>query len=489
LGISVVASLVLLIAGTAQAAFPGVNGRIAFTDIQDGDEEIYAVDPDGTDLTQLTNNTGADFQPAWSPDGTQIAFVRFASAGCSTEIWMMNADGGDPQVLACGEKPSWSPDGLQIAYTQSEGFPCLHVRNVDGAAASSYCNGSIGDYFTNASWSPDGDRVAFSAVTGAEADVYTVRPDGTDLASLTTSPGTDDDPNWSPDGARIAFLSTRQPNGIWAMNRDGSAATSVKPLGGYPAWSPDGSKIAYVDPGPPSGVWTMDSGGGGATFLVGGTEPDWEPIPVDSYPRPKGATPLYASLTIGYVPCVSPDGEHGPPLASPSCSGPAQTSAHLTVGTGDSNGLPARNEGHLLMRVQPGIPSTPADEADVELDFFLDDVFTTALADYTGELRARVPLQITDKDNTPHPGGPGAATTVEIPLELVVSCTPVADPQEGSACAATTTADALAPGTVKEERRSIWQLGRVEVYDGGPDGDAHTPAGDTLFATQGIFVP
>jgi hypothetical protein len=65
----------------------------------------------------------------------------------------------------------------------------------------------------------------------------------------------------------------------------------------------------------------------------------------------------------------------------------------------------------------------------------------------------------------------------------------VADPQEGSACAATTSADALAPGTVKEERRSIWQLGRVEVYDGGPDGDAHTPAGDTLFATQGIFVP
>jgi hypothetical protein len=233
----------------------------------------------------------------------------------------------------------------------------------------------------------------------------------------------------------------------------------------------------------------MNADGSDATFLESGTEPDWQPIPVNSYPRPKGATPLYASLTTAYRTCASPDREHGPPLASPSCSGPDQASSELTVGTPDSNGLPAENDGHLLLRVLAGAPSTPADEADVELDFSLDDVFTAALADYSGELRARVPLQITDKDNTPHPGGPGAATTVEIPLELVVSCTPVADPQEGSACAATTTADALAPGTVKESRRSIWELGKVDVYDGGADGDAHTPTGDTLFATQGIFIP
>ena len=129
------------------------------------------------------------------------------------------------------------------------------------------------------------------------------------------------------------------------------------------------------------------------------------------------------------------------------------------------------------------------DDADVALDFFIDDVFTNALADYTGELRARVILQITDKDNTPHPGGPGAATTAAIPLELTATCIPVADLQEGSACTATTTADALAPGTVKEGMRAVWQLSRVEVYDGGPDGDAQTLGGDTLFATQGLFIP
>jgi hypothetical protein len=120
---------------------------------------------------------------------------------------------------------------------------------------------------------------------------------------------------------------------------------------------------------------------------------------------------------------------------------------------------------------------------------FMDDVFTNALADYAGELRAHLSLRITDKDNTPNPGGPGAATTTEIPLDVIAACVPVADPQEGSACTATTAADAIAPGTVKESRRTIWALGRVELYDGGADGDANTPAGDTLFATQGIFIP
>jgi hypothetical protein len=56
-------------------------------------------------------------------------------------------------------------------------------------------------------------------------------------------------------------------------------------------------------------------------------------------------------------------------------------------------------------------------------------------------------------------------------------------------CTAGTSLDALVPGTVKEGRRAVWQLGRVELWDGGADGDAQTPAADTLFATQGLFIP
>ena len=114
------------------------------------------------------------------------------------------------------------------------------------------------------------------------------------------------------------------------------------------------------------------------------------------------------------------------------------------------------------MRVAPGAPGG-TDDTDVALELFVDDVFTNALADYTGELRAHLTL-----------GATGAA---------------VADPNEGSACNASTSVDALVPGAAPEGRRAVWQLAAVDVYDGGPDGDADTPAGDTLFATQGIFVP
>jgi hypothetical protein len=204
------------------------------------------------------------------------------------------------------------------------------------------------------------------------------------------------------------------------------------------------------------------------------------------YPRPKGASPLRVSFVTAYAPCTAANRTHGPPLGFGSCNPPAKESQHLTVGTGDSNGRPARNEGYLRLATVPGIPSTPADEADVAISFFSDDVFNLDLTDYTGELRASVPITITDQDNTPQPG---AATTPPFNLRVDPTCTPTGDPQEGSTCSASTTADALIPGLIKEGRRTIWQLGQVVVYDGGPDGDTGTVTGDTVFARQGVFIP
>ena len=144
--------------------------------------------------------------------------------------------------------------------------------------------------------------------------------------------------------------------------------------------------------------------------------PDWQPIPINAYPRPVGASPLRVSLVTAYEECTAPNRTHGPPLGFDSCNPPTRSSAHLTVGTADSNGQVVRYEGYLRLNTIVGNPSTPGDQADVAIDFFSKGVLTNALANYTGELRAEVPLQITDKDNTPHPGGPGAATTQELHL-------------------------------------------------------------------------
>jgi hypothetical protein len=206
--------------------------------------------------------------------------------------------------------------------------------------------------------------------------------------------------------------------------------------------------------------------------------------------RPKGATPARFSLAIAYRQCTDANEIHGPPLAYGSCAGPEMMSNFLTVGTADANARPALNEGYVRFDVAVGNPSTVADEADVRLEMFSDDVFTkTTLTDYAGELRAAYNLRITDRNNSTGGGPAEPGTTVEVPLGASFACAPSADPNEGSACSGTTSVDAITPGAVQEGKRSIWQLDRVRVFDGGADGDGDTVSDNTLFATAGLFVP
>jgi hypothetical protein len=213
--------------------------------------------------------------------------------------------------------------------------------------------------------------------------------------------------------------------------------------------------------------------------------PDWQPV--FGYPRPKGATPLYVSLVTAYPSCTAPNREHGPQLAFGSCSPPQSTSSYLVPGTADVNGKPPRNEGYLVLRAIPGMASTPADEADASIEFFSDDIFTkTPLADYTGELRASFTVRATDRNNAP---SPTAGTTQDFPVAFSAPCTPNPDDLEGSACVLSTTVDALIPSAISEGKRSVWRVTDVRVFDGGADGDGDTTADNTLFATQGLFIP
>jgi hypothetical protein len=146
-----------------------------------------------------------------------------------------------------------------------------------------------------------------------------------------------------------------------------------------------------------------------------------------------------------------------------------------------------------------GTPSTPADEADVNLSGLITDVRCStgpcglvnrfAGPDYAGELEARVVVRITDRDNTPTPDGPGPATVQDTTFKFTIPCSETPDTNIGSSCGVTTTADAVVPGIAKEGNRSIWQLGAVEVWDGGSDGDVDPADGDALFLTQAVYVP
>jgi glucose/arabinose dehydrogenase len=210
---------------------------------------------------------------------------------------------------------------------------------------------------------------------------------------------------------------------------------------------------------------------------------------VPNYARPKGATPLSASLVPAYAACAAPNRTHGSPLAFGSCTPPAQQSGFLTVGTPDANGQMVNSTGSVKLKVMDGDGVVPPDDADVQLTTSITDVRNrTVLTDYTGQLQARVQIRITDLDNPPPSGGSGAATTQDGTFAFTVPCSPTGSSSIGSTCTVTTTADAVTAGVIKENSRAVWQAGQVEVLDGGPDGVVSTND-NTVFMRQGVFVP
>jgi WD40-like Beta Propeller Repeat len=494
-------SALLVVGAPAQAAFPGANGRIAFdSDLDDPgvQSEVYVASPDGSGLTRLTNNPASDSDAGWSPDGSRITFA--SNGDGNYEIYVMNADGSGQTRLtdnpAFDADPSWSPDGTQIVFASDRKRGAndfdIYRMNADGTGQTALTTNS---YFeAHPAWSPDGSKIAYQGFYGGDSEILTMNADGSGGIDITNNPARDDRPNWSPNGTQIAFASDRSGGGdIYKMNADGSSQTNLSTSSNQetaPAWSPDGTRVAEVVG---NELHTLSAAGGDEQKVTGplGTfmaNPDWEPVSVAGYPRPKGATPIRVSLVPAYLGCSNPNKEHGGALAGPSCGPPTQLSQYLTVGAGDANGVPANSVGSVRLDAVLGNPSTPANEADVKLATRITDARVRGdLSDYTGELMVSIGLRITDKYNGPSLAE--SATVSDNALSWAVPCVATADTGIGSTCALNTTMNAVVSGTVREEKRSNWALGQVQVSDGGEDGQAATTGDNTPFMKQGIFVP
>jgi len=216
------------------------------------------------------------------------------------------------------------------------------------------------------------------------------------------------------------------------------------------------------------------------------------PPPPSGYPRPKGATPLYAPLVPAYAECTSPNSEHALPLSIGSCGPPVPLSPNLTLGTPDANSAPASGVGYVLVRAQINTAPTPS---DVTIDAGLTDVRCTPAvgtcgmvndqsgSDYTGELGLVLGLQITDRLS-----GTGGGTAQVLPFAVTIPCSETASSATGASCAVSTSLNSVLPGAVESGKRAIWELDRIRVFDGGPDGAVAT-ADNSPFQTQGLFVP
>lgn len=267
----------------ARTQTPGSLGRIAFVSESDGNDEIYVMNANGSNVTRLTNNTAKDDYPAWSPDGQQMAFTTARDG--NDEIYRMNADGSDLARLtnntANDYYPAWSPDGQQIAFSSDrDGKSEIYVMNTDGSGVTRLTNNLEDDYFP--AWSPDGQQIAFSSNRTGNDEIYVMHADGSGLTRLTNNIATNYFPAWSPDGKRITFTTNRDGNyEVYVMNADGTGVTNLTNNSAYdyhPVWSPDGQRIAFEsDRDHNFEIYAMNADGSAMTNLTNNSADDHQP--------------------------------------------------------------------------------------------------------------------------------------------------------------------------------------------------------------------
>ena len=190
---------------------------IAFDSIRSGKLNMYPWRIDTCELKRITTTEANDFTPEWSPAGKEIAFVSDRTG--HNEIFIIDLTGGMPRQVTKNNSdaihPHWSPDGRQIIY-------CSARDNPNQA----------------------------SAREGEVYEIYTIKPDGTDVKQITHDKGINTYPSFSPEGGQILFRKVlgEKNSEVFVMNGDGSSMrnlTNDPAFDGWPLWSPDGKRIVF----------------------------------------------------------------------------------------------------------------------------------------------------------------------------------------------------------------------------------------------------
>jgi hypothetical protein len=228
-----------------------LRGTIVFVSDRSGTTKIWSMHANGKDLKQLTNGTGPDADPRFSPDGQRIMYTTLR--GGFPEVWVMNRDGSHPKLVTKGSQANWSPDGKSIVFIQDNqtyvrdlasgqekratptewercGVPAFSPDGRHFAVASRHL-GNIGIFLLSLDgkennqlkteeacctprWSKDGKKLLCQTVQG---HIHQVGVDGKDWEQLTFGADVQHDACYSPDGTMILFCRAPAPEGPWQL--------------------------------------------------------------------------------------------------------------------------------------------------------------------------------------------------------------------------------------------------------------------------------
>ncbi|MFZ5902747.1 MAG: hypothetical protein ACOYZ8_04265 [Chloroflexota bacterium] len=300
-------ALLAALAGCIPSSGNGSNGMIVFQSDRDGNYDLYVMNPDGTDVRNLTSHPASDTAPVPSPDGRRIAFQ--SNRDGNNEIYVLDLETGTQSNLtnhpANDHSPTWSPDGSSIAFVSDRDAILLdearglwtndiYIMNSEGSDPRRLTANNLTNGYGGLAWSPDGGSIAlclssFTTYGGYFLlGIHLLDLDDLILTRLTFDSATIQcDPKWSPDGNQILYVVSGSGfSNLYLMNADGTdqnnVSTDPATYDTTPSWSPDGKSIVFTsDRGDGYHLYFMNTDGSNLIQLTNGpgeeTFPVWLP--------------------------------------------------------------------------------------------------------------------------------------------------------------------------------------------------------------------